>query len=126
MEQLQRILRRLKDVNFVTRPRGEEDAQLEQMSQEDEQAMGSPLPGEEPVPQDVNIRPQAIDTMLADMQAQQQGDMTPASEPEQAQDSPLRKKMKYLDTMHQMRKNKFPEQQANPTALGGGSGGLRI
>lgn len=121
MKNLERILHLLKDVNFVTRPH----EPVPELPPGEEEAMGTALPGQEMNPQDMPLSAPAIDNMLTSLDTQRQGDATPISEPEQALESPARKRLKYLDTMNQIQKNNYPELKSNPM-LGGGKSGLRI
>lgn len=124
MENLVRILKKLRDPAWVNRPMEQEREYINQAFPE----TVAPAPegaGATGAPQAPNpnspIKPGAIDNMLTSMNADKSG------EPQQsaASSNPMSNKLKYLDTMNQVRKNKFPELQDKP-ALGGGFNGLRL
>jgi hypothetical protein len=123
---LHRILKLLNNVDYVTRPLGEEDQQVALSFPEEEAMQGSNIgqpPSVNPAQKPLNT--QAFDNIETGLDLDRRGDMTPPGEPEAEVMSPARKKLKYLDLMNQNQKNKFPEMKPIPT-LAGGSRGLRI
>jgi len=124
MENLRRILMKLKDVGYISRPMQQEEEMINLSFPEKQAMQGSPV-GQPPLanPAAVPLSPEAMGKMATGME--RPNDMSQPSEPEAATESPQRKKLRYLDTMQQTQKTNFPELKPVST-LAGGNRGLRI
>ncbi len=116
---LENVLRKLQDVSFVTRPLDVEDSYL---SQSEEGAMaGFPT---KPAPDMTNkpLNQAAFGGMEDLLNMQTKGDETPLPEPDAAIESPMKKKLKYLDTMRQSQKMRSNPLKPMQTLVGGEGG----
>ena len=116
MEQLRRVLERLKDPRWVMRPMIREQQQINAAFPE------TPAPavgqeGQPPPNSNVPVKPAAIDSMLTSLDVQQKNANVPQ---DNSQEAPFRKKMRYLDTMGQIQKQNYPNMQKRSTLGGGG------
>jgi hypothetical protein len=124
MENLKRILMKLKDVGYISRPMQQEEEMINMSFPEKQAMQGSPIGQPPPVnPATVPLSAASMGKMATGLE--RPNDMSQPSEPEAAVESPQRKKLRYLDTMQQNQKTNFPELKPIPT-LGGGNRGLRI
>lgn len=117
MERLQRILSRLQDVNYV---KSIQDTDREAVVLPEEQQMQPMLPAKNPA--DVAIKPEALDSLAGSMYRDQKDNLTPA-DPNTDQESPVRKKLRYLDMMNKNQQQKFPSLRPMQTLAGGGYSG---
>ncbi len=124
MENLKRILMKLQDVNYISRPMQQEEEMIN-LSFPEKQAMQGSNIGQPPPPNPANVPLSAGAMGKMATGLERPGDMSQPSEPEAATESPQRKKLRYLDTMQQNQKSKFPELEPVST-LSGGNRGLRI
>ena len=116
MEQLRRVLERLKDPRWVMRPMIREQQQINAAFPE------TPAPavgqeGQPPPNSNAPVKPAAIDSMLTSLDVQQKNANVPQNN---SQEAPFRKKMRYLDTMGQIQKQNYPNMQKRSTLGGGG------
>jgi hypothetical protein len=124
MENLKRILRKLQDVNYISRPMQQEEEMINLSFPEKQAMQGSPVGQPQPPnPATMPLSDAAMGKMATGLE--RPGDMSQPSEPEAAVESPQRKKLRYLDTMQMNQKSKFPELKPVST-LAGGNRGLRI
>jgi len=126
-ERLQKILRRLRNVDYVTRPRAQEDSQIYQRDlqrkQQEEGAMGgvggqppSMSKGVQPAP---NLKANVLEDMALSMGETPQLQTTPL-QPEATQESPYKKRVKFYNSMNKKQDSKYPELKPMSTLAGGG------
>ncbi len=131
MNKLQMLLKKMQDVDWVTRPSEDQQGDVQVGPQTDivkpretQPPPGMPgMPGM-PTPPSPNapVKPQALDSLTNQAMAENpEQPMTPA--PEQ---KPYGAKMQHLATMGKMQNKKYPELKPQKTLAGGDDYGLGI